>query len=213
MKFLVNDKDFDFTSLEINLPVKISDFFEKALTFFLADGELIVSLIINDIEINLGEIETTTDTTINEEDTISIKTEKSSKLVLESLEIAIQKSTELIENCDNIATNIRINQKQGSEYYIQFFVETINELNNILQHSLEILAIDIQNISVEKQEFPEIIEGLNDILKEMFSAQQNEDKVLIADLIEYEVPEKIKNLQDVFKQIKTQGEKNLQNIN
>lgn len=99
---------------------------------------------------------------------------------------------------DGIANSI-----QGEDYKKAFekfenLLESLDYLNDLLDSVETLLKLNYQQLMVESNSIDENIKEFNSFLQEVMTAMKDQDYLLVADLIEFELEEYLRSYKKIF---------------
>ena len=161
---------------------KVKEFFQDDLKPFINDKVLpIMELVLEDAKINTMIIFAND---INENNALyKIGT-------LPKFQVFI---TEIL---DEVVEKLQTGKDKEAFIYAEKFSHIVGLSFNILSKVAEICSIDYSNIKIKNISLLDSINDFNILMYNLLEAFSNEDYISIADLLEYEIKEKIENIMD-----------------
>lgn len=185
MRIYINDKEIKKDYSDLNLPQLLEEVRNDL------DQKIIKKIIINEVEVNERYLR---ESLIEKEDVNEIKfiLQNTKTLIKETLEEIDNYLPKLKKGCIETADLFRNgNFNNANKKYqniiegISWYSQTITNIVNLVNKEKYITKINNKLIS------------LNEILNELMQAYGNEDNILIADVLEYEIPEFIDDFVDI----------------
>ena len=116
---------------------------------------------------------------------------KQSSHYLRTISVSSEKVAEMFRTSD---------EREASEYYLQT-LDSLQLFIQVLSTSRETLNLDFKRTLVDGS-WPEMhLERLSSLVQEMLSAQEQEDWILLADLLQYDLAEALSTWQEIMPQI------------
>ena len=102
----------------------------------------------------------------------------------------------IIEMLDEVVEKLQTGKDKEAFIYAEKFSRIVGLSFSILSKVAEICSIDYSNIKIENISLIDAINDFNSMMNNLLEAFSNEDYISIADLLEYEIKEKIENIMD-----------------
>ena len=102
----------------------------------------------------------------------------------------------IIEILDEVVDKLQTGKDKEAFIYAEKFSHIVGLSFSILSKVAEICSIDYSNIKMDNISLLDSINDFNAMMKNLLDAFSNEDYISIADLLEYEIKEKIENIMD-----------------
>ena len=102
----------------------------------------------------------------------------------------------IIEILDEVVDKLQTGKDKEAFIYAEKFSHIVGLAFSILSKVAEICSIDYSNIKMDNISLLDSINDFNAMMKNLLDAFSNEDYISIADLLEYEIKEKIENIMD-----------------
>lgn len=177
MKVYLDDKELNDNYSKFTLPQILDDIKSKL------NKQIIRGIYMNDVKINKRYLK---DSLVSKEDIDEIKfiTQNTDDLIKETLEEIDSYLPRLKNGCLNTANFFRNGEFKKANNKLQlildginWYIESTNNIVNLLKNK------DLKN------EVKDNLILLNNFLEELYEAQENEDNILIADILEFEIVE------------------------
>ena len=98
-----------------------------------------------------------------------------------------------------IAESFRVKTKEEASREFLSYVEALQQINQLIDVLKKSKSIDILDSDFKGKKGREILSQFIEINKEILTAQENKDFVLIADLLEYELSPSLKEIAEFIK--------------
>lgn len=102
----------------------------------------------------------------------------------------------IIEILDEVVDKLQTGKDKEAFIYAEKFSHIVGLSFSVLSKVAEICSIDYSNIKIDNISLLDSINDFNSIMNNLLDAFSNEDYISIADLLEYEIKEKIENIMD-----------------
>ena len=102
----------------------------------------------------------------------------------------------VIEMLDEVVEKLQTGKDKDAFIYAEKFSRIVGLSFSILSKVAEICSIDYSDIKIENISLIDAINDFNSMMNNLLEAFSNEDYISIADLLEYEIKEKIENIMD-----------------
>lgn len=133
-------------------------------------------------------------------DTVEIQLQSSEEVVIESIVEGVSYLPRFIGGLAECLHFFRgSNQNQAILYFGQC-LDGFHWLNHVLA-GIKLYILPMQEFEKVSTTYQTQIEGFEGVIKELMDVWQNEDFVLMADLIEYEMIPQLEQIKDQFRQI------------
>lgn len=127
------------------------------------------------------------------------------EIILDNINKIIDEIEGIIPKLENVPILFQSGEDQES-------MEVIKKLTNILEHSIGVFVIFKENsklhldkFTVREVSFEEFFHILTDHLKELMTAIENKDSIMIGDLLEYEFVPNIEEIRNILVKIKNEA--------
>ncbi|TXJ31024.1 hypothetical protein EPJ69_09320 [Brachyspira aalborgi] len=104
--------------------------------------------------------------------------------------------TFIIEILDEVVDKLQTGKDKEAFIYAEKFSHIVGLSFSVLSKVAEICSIDYSNIKIDNISLLDSINDFNSMMNNLLDAFSNEDYISIADLLEYEIKEKIENIMD-----------------
>ncbi len=121
--------------------------------------------------------------------------------VVEQMKTAMEFFDSYAEKSDEIAALLQTGKELEGLEKLSILTAYLESSIRILVNLRTVEGLDLEGRTVGEKPFVEFIADLQSVLKEIIGAFDNKDIVLLGDLIEYEIPEKVDHLNALFKEI------------
>ena len=189
MKIFINEQELnkDFSSYEIP---QILEIVKSDLK-----NEIIKKIILNEVEINQRYLK---ESLVEKKGINKLKfiTQKTDQLILETLDEIDSYLPRLKKGCLDAAELYRNGQIEKGNQKYQLILDGLSWYTNSIFNIVNLL----DNNDFKEQVNYNLL-SLNEFLDELKTAQENEDNILIADILEYEIIEFIKKFISLNKKI------------
>ncbi|TXJ55230.1 hypothetical protein [Brachyspira aalborgi] len=102
----------------------------------------------------------------------------------------------IIEILDEVVDKLQTGKDKEAFIYAEKFSHIVGLSFSVLSKVAEICSIDYSNIKIDNISLLDSINDFNSMMNNLLDAFSNEDYISIADLLEYEIREKIENIMD-----------------
>lgn len=102
----------------------------------------------------------------------------------------------ITEILDEVVNKLQTGKDKEAFIYAEKFSHIVGLSFSILSKVAEVCSINYSNIKIEKISLLDAINDFNSMMNNLLDAFSNEDYISIADLLEYEIKEKIENIMD-----------------
>ncbi len=102
----------------------------------------------------------------------------------------------IIEILDEVVDKLQTGKDKEAFIYAEKFSHIVGLSFSVLSKVAEICSIDYSNIKTDNISLLDSINDFNSMMNNLLDAFSNEDYISIADLLEYEIKEKIENIMD-----------------
>lgn len=102
----------------------------------------------------------------------------------------------ITEILDEVVNKLQTGKDKEAFIYAEKFSHIVGLSFSILSKVAEVCSINYSNVKIEKVSLLDAINDFNSIMNNLLDAFSNEDYISIADLLEYEIKEKIENIMD-----------------
>lgn len=108
---------------------------------------------------------------------------------------------------EHIVNKLQTGEDKEAFIYAEKFSRSVGYIFNILSKVSQIYDIDYKKIYINKENFEDKVNDFNSMMNNVLEAFSNEDYVSIADILEYEIKEKIENIMEYIPIIEANIEK------
>lgn len=102
----------------------------------------------------------------------------------------------IIEILDEVVDKLQTGKDKEAFIYAEKFSHIVGLSFSVLSKVAEICSIDYSNIKIDNISLLDSINDFNSMMNNLLDAFSNEDYISIADLLEYEIKEKMENIMD-----------------
>lgn len=102
----------------------------------------------------------------------------------------------ITEILDEVVNKLQTGKDKEAFIYAEKFSHIVGLSFSILSKVAEVCSINYANIKIENTSLLDAINDFNSMMNNLLDAFSNEDYISIADLLEYEIKEKIENIMD-----------------
>lgn len=102
----------------------------------------------------------------------------------------------ITEILDEVVNKLQTGKDKEAFIYAEKFSHIVGLSFSILSKVAEVCSINYSNVKIEKISLLDAINDFNSMMNNLLDAFSNEDYISIADLLEYEIKEKIENIMD-----------------
>lgn len=102
----------------------------------------------------------------------------------------------IMEILDEVVNKLQTGKDKEAFIYAEKFSHIVGLSFSILSKVAEVCSINYVNIKIENTSLLDAINDFNSMMNNLLDAFSNEDYISIADLLEYEIKEKIENIMD-----------------
>jgi hypothetical protein len=131
-------------------------------------------------------------------ESLELHTEQSLVMALRGIEDAKTYLDRLIEGVEKTVELFRIGEDTKSQDQYGLCLEGLNWFIQVLKGVGQVLELDYQSVLLNRVSIQSYIENLDHIIREMLTAQSDEDWVLLSDLLEYELLPAIQCWKDIL---------------
>ena len=111
----------------------------------------------------------------------------------------------LIRGAEKISELFRIaDETEANEHYVEY-LENLRLFVQMVAESKEALHLNLSAIPFQKATVEDEVQKLSNMMDQMLKVQENEDWVMLADLLEYELIPLLKGWDQVFALLREQG--------
>lgn len=115
---------------------------------------------------------------------------------------ASQESLNLIlENLKKAADMFRMEDEKEANKFFHQSIENLQEYIRVVQESLVLMGMDFSQVTVEEKDISSYLEEFSNKLSEIIEIQENQDWVLLADVIEYELVPFLTKMNQIYESI------------
>jgi hypothetical protein len=145
-------------------------------------------------EAEMGPVETIDPGTVAK---LEVETSAGQDLARDFLGAAEDYPPALAQAVSEVAELFRVSdEREASERYINV-LETLQLFLTMLEESRRILDLDLTAIVYQDRTVAEALSRLSELIKDLLSAQEVEDWVLLADLLEYDLKPELLQWRDI----------------
>ena len=111
----------------------------------------------------------------------------------------------LIRGAEKISELFRIaDETEANEHYVEY-LENLRLFVQMIAQGKEALHLNLSAIPFQKATVEDEVQKLSNVMDQMLKVQENEDWVMLADLLEYELIPLLKGWDQVFALLREQG--------
>jgi hypothetical protein len=145
-------------------------------------------------EAEMGPVETIARQRVNH---LEVETSAGQDLARDFLSAAEDYPPAIAQAVSEVAELFRVSdEREASERYINV-LETLQLFLTMLEESRRMLDLDLAAIMYEGRTVADALTRLSELIKELLSAQESEDWVLLADLLEYDLKPELIQWRDI----------------
>lgn len=145
-------------------------------------------------EAEMGPVETIARQTVAH---LEVETSAGEDLARDFLSAAEDYPPAIAQAVSQVAELFRVSdEREASERYINV-LETLQLFLTMLEESRRMLDLDLATIAYKGRTVADALSRLSELIKELLSAQESEDWVLLADLLEYDLKPELIEWQDI----------------
>ena len=100
----------------------------------------------------------------------------------------------ILDILDSIVNKLQSGNDKEAFMYAEKFSRIVSYVFNILSNVAALYSIDYSQISIDSVSLSDAINDFNEMMNNVLEAFSNEDYISIADLLEYEIKERIENI-------------------
>ncbi|MEI0670721.1 hypothetical protein [Brachyspira pulli] len=100
----------------------------------------------------------------------------------------------ILDILDSIVNKLQSGNDKEAFMYAEKFSRIVSYVFNILSNVAALYSIDYSQISIDSVSLSDAINDFNEMMNSVLEAFSNEDYISIADLLEYEIKERIENI-------------------
>ena len=100
----------------------------------------------------------------------------------------------ILDVLDSIVNKLQSGNDKEAFIYAEKFSRIVSYAFSILSNTASLYSIDYSNISLDSVTLTDAINDFNEMMNNVLEAFSNEDYISIADLLEYEIKERIENI-------------------
>ncbi len=127
--------------------------------------------------------------------------EATRKKVAAQIANLITRIPDMLKLIEGTIVLLRTGEESEAMQNIKVMVDTMQSVIELLQTVQTTFSIDFKSMYVQEKSVEEINQDLLGILRELLEAMESHDTVLISDLLEYELPERLRNYIEVLQTI------------
>ena len=178
----------------------LSELLDLIRTNDLTDQQFISDVTCDGVSINLKEEEDLGPKELTEFSSIAVSINSPDEIIFESLQNNDEVSTSLCEILTQVAEQFRVGMITE---VMEGFISSLEHIESFLQIINHIRSFMLENYEESPHEqMNDYIKQFLDISAEMLEAQNEDDYILLADLIEYEVVPLLEDWQDISANLK-----------
>lgn len=206
MNITINDAPIDIETEDMSTEQLIEFLLEKASE----NGTKITTYLkINDMEYIAEDVDAYGKIDLNEIENIEMRSAYPLDIARRGLSEGAEKLNEILDILVDISKMIRLGKEdrlKGLENFAKI-LEILSWLMNILKNVEPILKVDFNTFRVNGLTLKEMLEDINSVLKEIQESQEEKDFENIADLIEYELVERLIKVYKTFRKLEEESKK------
>lgn len=164
----------------------------------LPKDNIITEVLLNDKVLESNWMENAKNIYLLDEDKLELISKDSDFIAKEALENSKNQFAQILKDFESIADMFRVEDEKKAN---QSFAQTIENLQwyfKVIEDAIKLYGKDLSELSIENKTFSKIIEELSNKLTEMIDVQKDQDWVLLADLIEYELIPQLKKIDQIY---------------
>ncbi len=136
---------------------------------------------------------------------LEVETIPSTQVALHFLEHGGEYLKAIGASVEQVAELFRVSdEQQASEHYLQT-LESLQLFMHVLQSSRETLGLDFDRAGLEGVSAEAGLVRLGELIKELLAAQEQEDWVLLADILQYDLTAELDNWQRLMPVLREQA--------
>jgi hypothetical protein len=200
-----HDLEWDLSGREVTLQQVV----DEVETFLFSIGKVPIGLIIDGHALTQEELDSSQEKEVTADQSIEFETSEMSEFLIDNLQGANQANAELINNINTFADELYASTKSVDPKEV---IENIRNFFFFWTRLHRLIPKVFEPVSFEGKTFQEWSEDLQEIFKEIVGAMEDEDCVLAADLLQYEiipaieaVDSSVEALQESVHTLATQG--------
>ena len=181
------------------------DFFDALSEELKKENRVIVSISLNNKEMKNGKQFDYFEKDISEIDKVKIDTSEKGELVDNHVEGILEHVEKLQGNIEKAAELFRIGDEIESHKYFAAVIEGIRWFNYSLELIFSFLQIEIKEVKLKDILIIDIIEDVSEVIDALDNSQQNQDWIMVADQLEYELLPLIEKWKEILPLLKNKG--------
>jgi hypothetical protein len=132
---------------------------------------------------------------------LEVKTLSDEEMARFFLQDAIRQADTLLEGMDRCALLFRVGSEEEANHRFAQVAEALRWLLQTGEHACRVLQPDREKIFSGRVSLSRYLSGLADLLEEMWEILEDEDYVMLADLMEYELMPMVREWQTILQKI------------
>ncbi len=119
--------------------------------------------------------------------TLEIGTKSGKEIILDFLRDDQAVINTLVDSASKISEFFRMTHMHEAHQHYMLFLESYQYFFQMIQQSIDIILPDFQKIFIKEKSINQKVEALENLFNQMISSQANEDWIMLANLLEYEL--------------------------
>ena len=181
------------------------DFFDALSEELKKENRVIVSISLNDEKMTNGQHFDHFEKNISDINKVKIETSERGQLVDDNVEGILEHVEKLQGNIGKAAELFRIGDEVESHKYFAAVIEGIRWFNYSLELVFSFLQIDIKKAKLNDVPIIDMVDDVSEVIDALDSSQQNQDWIMVADQLEYELLPLIEKWKGILPQLKNKG--------
>ena len=178
------------------------DFFNALSEELEKENRVIVSISLNNKQMSNGQQFDYFEKDISDINQVNINTSEKGKLVDDHIEGILEHIEKLRENIEKAAELFRIGDEIESHKYFAAVIEGVRWFNYSLELIFSFLQLKIKEVKLKGVLIADIIEDISEVIDSLDDSQQNQDWIMVADQLEYELLPLIEKWKEILPQLK-----------
>lgn len=200
MEILIDNQSIEMDTSGVN---NLEEVLVKIMTEDVKPGSTITTVKLNGTVYSEKTPHDAVGVAISDIKTLEINTMGEEEIAWRFLENGVRQLDLLIQAAEKVSELFRIaDEAEANEHYAQL-LESLRLFLHVVDQVKEILNLDLSAIAFENDTVEQRFEKLSEVINEMLKVQEEEDWIMLADLIEYELMpllEEWKSIVPVLKQ-------------
>jgi len=173
--------------LDLHPGLSLGEIIDKLCTQKIAEDRVITHVRVNGQDVVEDENGLFPDMPSGAIDSLELKTELSRDMVFQGVSDAKTYLEKLIPGIEKAAELFRVGEETKAHDQYGLCMEGLNWLIQVLKGVQHIMGLDYREMAFNRVSVQSYIENLEHIVREMLTAQSDEDWVMLSDLLEYEL--------------------------